>query len=558
MRGPSPSLACTQSVQPFLVLILCICCQIVGGTLFWYPAIAPGIQRALDFSTSQIALVILIGASGPYACVFGGVFHHAYGNRISASFGALGLSAVFLLLAILTSVPHFFSATAILPLVLLLTYLIVVFSFIVYASSISACASIFPPEYRGRVVGLCACAYGGSGGAFSAFQSAFLPKYTQTPLMLLIASAFCCGTGIGTALSFPKYTNHDQNSMYISDEHRTLNPSSTGPYRDHISKRLSRGYKLMLICFLGLQAAAVADVFHLSKVMTAIGAITVVVSLGLLWELPLNSGLRILPETNTPAGTSGGLEEGSADSDRVGEPSLFDILRDPRYIFILYCAVVFVGGGGITLLVQLPFVLESQWKTDGYGGVWNGLGSDVVIRTLVLIFSACSMGTRLGIGAAGDRGETAVDRHLWNYRLFLYSIGLMTVALLLVAYTSQISITVGMGLAGMAWGSYFVLEPAFLTTWFGTRSFARNACGENLLQSLAAVILGNRLPDWGRHTFGTWESIQSSRGFSERICVGRACVMPVFGILSGLCLSAILFGLLLYRHVQRKAATWLF
>lgn len=509
---------------------------------------------------SQIALVVLIAASGPYACVIGGIFHHVYGNRIGASFSAFGLTTIFLVLSILTAAPYAISATVLLPLVLFLTYLIVVFSFVLYTSSISACAPLFPSEYRGRVVGLCACAYGGSGAVFSAIQAGFLPNQFQTPHMLFVVAAFCFVTGVGVVLSFPKGASYDTKTLFISEEHTPLTSSSENPCDAHISQRLRHAYQLLLACFLGLQLAAFSDVLHMPQGISTMAAIVVVSSLGLIGAIPINSQLRILPESGGNSTTTAhGLEASNSGGVR-GEPSFFHVLKDPRYLFILYSAIVYVGGGGIAVLVQLQYVIQAiSGGNVAVGGLWNGAKTGVVCRMLVLIFSAGNMGARLIIGAVGDRGNTAVERHIWKYKLLSGSTVFMTLALMLVAYASQLSITLGLALAGMSFGTFFVLEPAFMTSWFGTRTFARNVCAENLLESFGAVIVGNWLPSWGRETFGHWQTAPSLPGqVAETMCLGRSCVTPTFTILAGLSSTVILFSFLIRNRVKREAAIWLY
>lgn len=544
--------------QPFLVLLMSILCQIGAGTLFWYPAITPGIQIALGFSTSQIALVVLLAASGPYACVFGGIIQHVFGNRIGASFSAFGLSVVFLVLSLLTATPYALPATVLLPLVLFLTYLIVVFSFLLYASSISACAPMFPSAYRGRVVGLCACSYGGSGAAFSTVQAAFLPHQFQTPHMLFVAAMFSFATGLGVALFFPKHASYDTKSLFISEEHTPLTSNSENPCDRHVTQRLRRAYQLLLVCFLGLQLAAFTDVLHLSRSLAIVAAIIVVTSLALLGTIPLNSRLRILPECNgTSTTTLHGVEAPS--SEGRAEPSFLQVLKDPRYIFILYAGVFYVGGGGIALLVQLQYVIEAITGGDVVvGGLWNGARPGVVTRMLVLVFSAGNMGARLLIGAVGDRGNTAIERHLWKYKLLMGSTVLMTLAMVSMAFASQLSITLGMIVAGMSFGTYFVVEPTFLTSWFGTGLFLRNVCIENLIESVGAVLVGNWLPHWGRETFGSWKATSLQGGISESMCLGRSCVTPTFSIMAGLTSTVVIFSLLLRQRVKREAGIWLY
>jgi len=196
------SVPTVKSARPLQVLGFSLLAMTCAGTQYWYPAIAPGLQKSLQLSDFQTAILVTTANSGSWLGFIGGFFHAHYGTRLTASLGATFISLTFFALAILSSNP-LPSTVSNFILALVLTIILNSASYSLYSTCLCAAATMFAAEYRGRIVGLSAAFYGASAGVFGTIQAAFFPTLAHTtPLLLFVSATALCALAIIVAI-FP-------------------------------------------------------------------------------------------------------------------------------------------------------------------------------------------------------------------------------------------------------------------------------------------------------------------------------------------------------------------
>lgn len=543
--------------RSFLVLVVSLLTQLTAGTMYWYPAIVPGIEKSLSLTPFQSSILVTFATSGPLLGLVGGFFHDRYGSRVTATVGALAMTICFITLSTITAKPPLFLGIFIFPLLAAVTLVMVTCSFMIYSSSVSTAASVFPPEYRGRIVGLSVACYGASAAVLAAFQAAFLSDVEQTPIMLFVVSIFCACGAMGAVSIYPSASKFDPDSIVLYDDYNAISDGSViDNASSHIESRLTFTYRVAFAWFLSLQFAAVADIWQLARWYKLMAEALITCCLLSLWWLPLNSRMRISPLMTDPQVTDDDTVEDEDVSEdeppnaNAPEPSFKQVLTDARYVYMLFAGISFVGGGGVAILVQLPYLFRAL--QFGGSNVWADIEVSVLVRAFVTLFSACNMGARLLAGFISDRGETSVQRQMWKYTLLTAQTLTMGVALSALAVPSRWAVLAGVAVGGFSWGMWFAAAPALVTLWFGTRNFPRNFSLLGAFECVGSFVLSDSMPDWLRKHFGTWVDGQVD-DVSQKVCGGAWCSAPSFVILSLLSCSLFVIGAFLRDLVRRRA-----
>lgn len=528
--------------NPFNTLAVAFIVQACSGTPYWFPAITPGIATALKLNGAQETAIIAAASSGSVLGLIGGLFQQRYGSRVAASVGAFGLFLSYMTLAVLTALGEAFNSAFLFLLILAIVTVIVTCSYTLYSSTIAASVSLFPIQYRGRIVGLCITMYGGSAGIFSAIQAVFFPTLSNISANMAFVSLCCLAAACVIYSVFPKLVDYDTESISMGDEEEMpLNQTAT-PWHSHISSRLIRAYRVALAFLASLQLAAVCNVLNLPYEAKFAAMGCVLVSIFSMLILPATSGLRILVQAH-----DGGNEDAPSTAR---EPSLWTALTDVRGLYLELGFVLLVGGSGMFLLVQLKHIIESLHY--GPHALWADIPINDVVRSLVTLFSAFNVTGRLVTGVVLDRGDTIVDRMTWAYALLRADIVLMAISLFALTISLELVVLLGVIGIGFAYGAWFSASPTLTTFWFGVRSFPRNFAVYGGCGLISSLSLNSTVPAWFRNMFGTWYNA-GGRGAPHMVCAGIWCRAPTLVMIASTLVVMYFVGGFLQPLIRRKA-----
>lgn len=538
-------------LHPLVVLASSLVCQIFAGTLFWWPALAVGLESSMMLTPDQVMLILFVANSGVAFGFFGGMYHDHYGNWIASLTGTIGLPLSMLLLFMLTfsSIRNLLGFLCF-PILFFIPVIIAAFSFMIYASSITSSVIVLPPSFRGRVIGLHSCIFGISPGVFAALQAAFFPSPSQTPHLFLFCTFFCCIPLVLVLLFFPRHKKYTMDHTSISEQesllHTTNPPDSLEIYDNaekHFSTRVDWAFANAACIVVVLQLAAIFEFFSLSSSLQLVCTLFVIFFLLTFIFLPTRSNYTVYPATVADEGTP------------VITNSLSQVLADPRYLFICAGFVFLVGGATIGLLIQLPGLALSRLYS---GTTLHQINMEVAnrnIRGMVIVFSAYGAIARLVVARFSDRGNSATDRQMWKFWIMVMDSLIMTVATVLVAFAPSWALYIAVGMIGFCYGTWFAITPALVTIWFGVESFARNFGFLGLFAGLGSAIFGTFFPAWIRRTLGHWEMIPTIAGEEDmtRVCIGIACYAPGFLMFAALNLLLFVAGYSLRGMAYKEA-----
>lgn len=523
------------TARPFLVLTVAIISQTCAGTMYWWPALVPGLQHHLHLTSLHAAILVATANSGSTLGFFGGIIHNHFGSRFTATLGAFILSLVYLALALLSFFPPMQTSSIIFPLVLVLAIAVVTFSYMIYSSCLTISAAVFPPRFRGRAVGLNAAAYGGSAAVISSLQAAYFPSLSATPALLLSVAVICLICTFLMFAVFPSGTSviFDPIPPTLSATETTLISTTSQQPNSLVTRGFSQAYFLTWAFVLALQIAALSDNLDLSAGIKSAAVIFITVTLLAQFSTPFRTNLVSKARMIQPVD----------DHDVITvEPDFFTVARDPRYQFECLYALVLCAGGGITLLVQLPDIVTAGHLAIGAEDV------GATVRALVTLFAACSMTARLVMGAVMDVGNDERERELWKFRLLQLDALLMAMGLLALA-GGRVMVLIGVAAIGSAYGTFFVVAPSLTTVWFGVKSFPLNFAVLGPFVAVGSAVLSTALPKMLRDWFGTWVS-DPREGLS---CMGIECVLPTVGVLAAGQVGLYGLGVMLWPLVKRRA-----
>lgn len=545
--------------RPFLTLSFSFLLMICAGTVYWFPAIAPGLAVTLNLTQWQATAVIAAANTGSVFGILGGLVHEVCGSRVSAALASLGLSMCYMTLAVLHEFAYI-NSMLMFGIVLFVVTAIVTFSYTLYSSAVAASVSLFPIRYRGRVVGLNATMYGGSAGVMASIQAVFFPSVYHAPANLLFVALICLIGGAIAWIMFPRKARYDPDSLTLDpDENAPLNTAATPPWHPHITTRLNVAYRVAFAFLVCLQMSAVSSIWHWSYWSELLTMVLVLISAMCILILPASSGLRIYARSaqtdeNTAAATGNAStpDEEQGNSNVANEPSLWTALSDPRGLYLEAGFILLVGGSGMFLLVQASYLIESMHF--GLYAVWPDVPVHVIVRSIVTLFSACNVTGRLATGAVIDRGDSIVDRLTWTFLLLRADFILMAVAMLLLTIPSDIAVLCGVVGIGFAYGSWFSTSPTLTTLWFGVYSFPRNFALYGACGLISSLTLNSTVPGLLRRLFGTWYDVKPN-GAPEVVCVGIWCRAPALVMMATFLLGMYVLGGYLEPLVKRKAQT---
>eukprot|EP00178_Gracilaria_changii_P002809 TRINITY_DN1412_c0_g1_i1.p1 TRINITY_DN1412_c0_g1~~TRINITY_DN1412_c0_g1_i1.p1 ORF type:complete len:555 (-),score=38.63 TRINITY_DN1412_c0_g1_i1:1967-3631(-) len=536
MRNRKESVTLFPSARPFLVLCVALLGQACAGVPYWWPALQPGLNKWLHFTSKQGLVLVATANSGSTLGIIGGIFHDRFGPKATAVVGAVGLTVAFSTLALLTVAPFNESCFW---LVAAISLLMLLFSFMLYSSCMTIAAAVFPEKYRGRVVGLCSGLYGASSGIFGALQAAFFPTLDSTPSLLVFVAVFCLAPAVAVPFAFPdhgkfaveSYQTHDAAQSYQSVPLLCLQDD------DAISTRLNYAYNMAYLLVVSLQASAIADIFLWSDSVQKLCALAVLSCILAFQMLPMRSRLLVYPRDDE-------------ESLHAPEIPFSKVLMDPRYIYLCLGFFVLIGGGGIAWLVQASNIVSSrfyEFVTD-----WR---PDVIardVRVCVIIFSACNVSGRLIFGALLDSGETSSQRLMFKFNILHTASLLISIALAATTIANSYMIYLAVGIVGLSHGAWFVSSPALTTLWFGVLSFPRNFALLGIFVAIGSATWASSIPSWLMERFGSWtEYVEEGR--VHKVCVGLSCTIPTFSVLAAANFCMYISGWLLKKRVKANA-----
>jgi MFS family permease len=237
-----------------------------------------------------------------------------------------------------------------------------------------------------------------------------------------------------------------------------------------------------------------------------------------------------VPRLNAEYGSS----ENTINSNKLKRSTVFQEVNPIRILisldFILLFILFFAGiGAGITMLNNLGSMVISYGGKDGDQG-W-----------MVIAFSFANCSGRIISGLLSDK--------LANYftRVTVLNVSVLTMGAFLYGFTFA-SLPVFYPLvigAGFAYGSIFAMVPSYLSDRFGQKYFAINfsiiclapTAGSYLLSTVIAskIYQKNSLPGSNR-------------------CLGKHCFQLTFIILTAICVTAFIIGLVLMYRSRRLYA----
>lgn len=554
-----PKTALPFSLRPFLILVAALFSQICAGTPYWWPAISQGLKRSLALSDAQTVAIVAAANSGSTLGFIGGFTHERYGSRATACLGSVGIGASFLTLAVLTSYP--LPQAIAYPgvsfwICLAASVSCVTFSFMLYSSCMCTAVAVFPLRYRGRIVGLCSGMYGASAGVFGCLQSAFFPSVDKTPHLLYFASAVCFVPAIVVGLYFPRSDKYilvvepeteysllqsREADSYSSTESVTPRTALGSGEANDTTRRLGAAYCIAWALVLSLQIAAAGDWVGVSRGYQILCGLLMAVALSSFFLLPPQSTARI----------SIGADEQQAMSGRASN-ALYPfsyVAKDKRYLYLCFGFFAVVGGA-IAVLVQAPNLVASRLysNTDGAPSEWNSEVVGKLVRSLVVVFSACNVSARLLIGSIMDWGETATDREMWKYTILVTDTLLMTISIVGVAFARSWALYTAVGAVGFCLGAWFSSAPALCSIWFGVASFPRDFGLLGPFTALGSATLASVVPAFMSRLFASrdsWIALPANTLDTEstaRACTSLLCFAPPFCLLALLVFAMFAMG----------------
>lgn len=555
-----------RTARPFLVLSVALILQLCAGTVYWWPALAPGLKHNLHLTNGQVTAIVVAANSGSSLGILGGIFHERAGSRAAAVTGSLGITLCYATLAFLVKYAPPAESSALSFIFCMISALsTALFSYMVFSTSITAAASLFPRAFRGRVVGLCSSMYGASAAVAGSIQSGFFPSLDDTGALLICTTAFSLLATMLALASYPDKetyrvhpclddSSHSYNTLPSTPFSSLHTPNRIVPHQEiasHVEVRLQSAYRSAWFLVGLLQVCVVAGLLEMPRFIRsscAVAVITVVISYALM---PLRSTL-IVEEEIVP----------EAHRYEEVEPSFVSVASDVRYMYICLGFLVLVGSG-IAMLVQAPHIVESSFlsREDGRNSLYDPEQMNRLVRVLVVVFGTFNLISRLGIGTIMDWGSSGVEQLMWKYDLMHADSLLMGLALLALAVLPLTGIYFAAALVGLSYGTWMATASALATLWFGVRSFPRNFAIPGIFVSLASVTLASTLPSILRSMFGEWIDVKIAGGAPnefEHVCIGICCSGALLCLLAALQFLMYGFGLMMRATVKEGAEVLFF
>lgn len=525
------------STSPFVVLCVALFGEVCAGTSYWWPAVQPGLNQWLGFSSAQAIALIAVANSGTTTGVVGGLIHERFGSRFTAATGAIGLTLCFATTAFLTAS----RVASSFWLVVVLLLLMVLFSYMLYSSCLTIAVAVFPEKFRGRVVGLCSAMFGASAGVFGSIQAAFFPSLASTPRLLLFVALFCFIPAILILAAFPNNESFVVNDCeHVPPPPNTYQSIPSQPIEEDsvISTRLNSSYWIALCLVAALQLSAIGEIVEVPGTLQLTFACAVITCIVAFQLLPRTSTLRVFARSEQ-------------DYQREPLPSFREVAFDPRYLYLGLGFLVLISGGGIALLVQASNVASSRFYQNT--SEWQ---PDIIarqVRVYVIIFSACNVTSRLVVGSVMDIGNRPSERLMLKFNIMHTASLVIAIALAAISVASSVQLYVAVGVIGLCHGAFFSSSPALTTLWFGVPSFPRNFAILGLFVTIGSASIASYIPALLMKHFGSWHQVSDGEAY-HNICVGPRCTIPTFTLLALLNVFMYITGVFLKEHVKSCAA----
>lgn len=533
----SPSI---ETVNAFPVLSAALVCAISSGTVYYWPAITPGLQYYLNVTPFQAGVLIAIANSGNTLGIPSGLLHSRIGSRQTTLIGTLSASLIYAILALLIIFRPV--SPLLFPILIILVCGLIMANYMAFSATITTCSSVFPEHFRGRILGLISICYGASAAFFSTFQAAFFPALRHTASLLLFISVFLLLAFTGVVLTFPKCSYFEPLSPFDASKPTlygtTPSVKPLSSQNQTVSYAIRNAYIISCALTCCLQVAAIFPLFNSSQNVQAFLAL-LLAALLLAFQFVRSSPPLVVCEKPQ--------QEASISPD---DP-FWNIFLDRRALFIGGGCLFLISGGGITVLVQARNIAISRVFREQMPS--QSLDPEMIAsmeRTIVMVFSSCSVAARLVVGSITDMGSTDMERLMWKYDMMCGDFLMMGVALTIISFSRFYFIYVGVALVGFSFGSYFTKAPALVTLWFGVQKFPRNFAVLGVFMTVGTAVFSSAVPSWLMGRFGEWVDVAVVGGGREKVCAGLMCTIPTFWLLCLLQVMMYIWGYFLRKTVM--------
>lgn len=535
-------------------------CTVSCGTYFWLPALAQGLRVTLGLSPSDFATVLVVGSAGGVLCFVGGALYKTVGARMTTVIGGCTASLSYLFLAFLVR----YRARNVGKLVAAIALCMHTASHFVYTAQLAVGATAFPRNRRGQVVGFLTAVYGMSAGVCGVLQSSFFPRVENTESLLFCIAAFTAAPAVMAPFLLPGSTPVSVAEKCIAGEQTPILPQGKG----NDARLMAAAFVITILLMADLQFGAYATWAKLPPMQLGIFAVPAEF-FALILIVLLFGALRILPfcfrTTRRPVSCTPAMFV-SNDNDGIHEVNgvpFSTVLLDFRSYLLFANFFVLPGCGTATTLIRVGEIAASRMFAEYQGGIVppevdaaNTIGRTV--RSAIVAFSACNLGSRLVIGTVADLGgKGREEQEAWKLKLLILNLLVMGTGTLGVAFSTSWGLILFVGAIGFAQGSFFALAPTLISFWFGVDGLIIYL---PLIESgllVAAVLVPSMLASRieNKAMQDSFVDIVSN-GSLQRYCVGFHCFAPTLCLISALnfALAAVYF--LLRRRVVSASSRY--
>lgn len=502
-------------------------------------------------------MVMAIASAGGVLCFVAGTLYKQVGARMTTVIGS-GLSGFsYVALAFLVR----YQIHNVAPLVALIALCMHTTSHTVFNAMMTYTAEAFPPNRRGQVLGFLAAIYAMSAGVCGVLHSAFYPRVEDTENLLYCVAAFSAAPSVLALFMSPP--------QRLAREQLPLLP-----------QRESNDMKLMTIAY-AIAAVMVTDLQFGAYVawtkpppkklavlgrqvaipMEVICLLFLVLLFGAFRLLPLSfrtTGKLVPPTSDTPPEDDDGDESGDVS---VSDVPFGAVVRDFRFYLMMTTFFVLPGCGTGTALVRIREIAAARMLAPYQGGpvpveVDAPASIGRAVRSAVVAFSACNLGSRLIMSTIVDRGgKGRAQREAWRLQLMTALLVLMGIAVLGVAFSESWGIIISIGAVGFAQGSFFALSPTMISFWFGIDGLLYYIPLAECGLVAATVLISSLLVSGVRNNVMENNFVDVwYRGSVNRYCAGFACFAPCLCLISALNIAvAVSYHLLRPRFVAASS-----
>lgn len=487
--------------------------MLISGTIYLVPVYSADLKQALGFDQSEINFVTTATSVGAWVSLPAGIFLDKFGFRLSALVGAVLLFSGYMLLSL--------AASGALP--TRSSVVVALFTFIAgqgvgftYMVGLKSNASNFPPELRGRAVGVLVTFFGLSSGVFGLVGNAFFGDHTQEALVAFLqflAVVLALVAVVGGLLS-----NH-------VPAHVPLERFST--------QRLWGAFAIAgaMVAYVTLAALLT----RLAQVRALYLVWPVLILLVPVFLLPVSSGRLATVRTDADwlqEADSGIADPHGGDDDADSEDekrsfTIWQVLRNLDF-WLLFACFMFAIGPGIMAQQNLPELVLS--RADYTEAVLHGehievddLPGNTSVGSLLPLFSVFGAIGRMFAGFMMDRYGRPV-------RLLFIPLASITLSMVVFSCVPIDGLFFAMPALGFGYGQVFALSPVILIEEFGTQNFGASWGLLGIAPALGA-LMANSIAGALNDKFVQDASVQVVAVHSDAVvshCVGLDCYLYTF------------------------------